>query len=840
MTVLEATVAQRRSSGRGGVAGRRAVTRWAWRMFRREWRQQIVVLALLTITMAAAIFAVIAAYNVTPSGSAKFGTADHRITLSSSDATKLAGEVAVLATKYTPTEQIWHADLQVPGSVETVDLRAQDTLGLYSTPLLAVTDGHYPVRQGEVAITKGVAATFGVGIGDQLSIQSSTWTVVGLVEDPAQLDDEFILTLPGDPLAVESVDLLIRGHNSELGRSANSIRSFETVDGVNGFSQSRGVAQRGPAVIGTLALDTMALLLVSLVAAAGFVVVAQRRLRQFGMLAAMGATRRQMRLVTIAHGLLAGLVSAALGTGIAVVSWFTASSSLESFANHRINRADIPWWLVVVSILLAVATTAAAAWWPARTTARVPVVTALSGRPARPKRAHRSALAALVFLAIGATCLVIGIDKKGNAAAVPIIAGPIAIVLGMLFLCPIAIRGLAAFAGRMPIAPRLALRDLARYQARAAAALAAISLGLGIAFTAIIVSTAAAPRPGSGNLSDRQLLIRLGDRDIVPAETPAQLAQLDTAIAQLAASIGGAVIYPLDAAIPSPEQIAESGEGLNLDPFGRQGIPTVGLGLRVPHGIQSVQSSLYVASPDLLARLGIDAATVHPSVDVITTETGDLVLTNLAMFKERIEPEAMPAAVVRTIDDPGFTDQPKTLLTESALQSHGWVRARAGWFIETDHAITAAQRAQARDLAVRSGLTIETRDPKRGLFVTRLVATTAGMLLALAILAMTIGLIRGEASRDLQTLTATGATSSVRRTLTAATAAALALLGALLGLLGAYIGLVAGYQDHLSPLVPIPLGNLLIVLIGLPAVAAAAAWLLGGREPPVIARRASD
>ena len=233
--------------------------------------------------------------------------------------------------------------------------------------------------------------------------------------------------------------------------------------------------------------------------------------------------------------------------------------------------------------------------------------------------------------------------------------------------------------------------------------------------------------------------------------------------------------YPLDAAIPSPEQIAESGEGLNLDPFGRQGIPTVGLGLRIPHGIQSIQSSLYVASPDLLARLGIDAATVHPSVDVITTETGDLVLTDVALFRKRIEPEAMPAAVIGPSTTPASPISPRLCSPNRRCRAMAGCGARAGWFIETDHAITAAQRAQARDLAVRSGLTIETRDPKRGLFVTRLVATTAGMLLALAILAMTIGLIRGEASHDLQTLTATGATSSVRRTLTAATAAALAL-----------------------------------------------------------------
>jgi putative ABC transport system permease protein len=81
VTVVEAVFVQRRTRGGGGVAGRRAVTRWAWRMFRREWRQQIVVLVLLSVTVAAAVFAAISAYNITPSESAEFGSADRRITL---------------------------------------------------------------------------------------------------------------------------------------------------------------------------------------------------------------------------------------------------------------------------------------------------------------------------------------------------------------------------------------------------------------------------------------------------------------------------------------------------------------------------------------------------------------------------------------------------------------------------------------------------------------------------------------------------------------------------------------------------------------------------------------
>ena len=53
-------------------------------------------------------------------------------------------------------------------------------------------------------------------------------------------------------------------------------------------------------------------------------------------------------------------------------------------------------------------------------------------------------------------------------------------------------------------------------------------------------------------------------------------------------------------------------------------------------------------------------------------------------------------------------------------------------------------------------------------------ATVFGIVLALAILAMSVGLIRSETASDLRTLAATGASGTTRRNLTAATAGALA------------------------------------------------------------------
>jgi putative ABC transport system permease protein len=66
----------------------------------------------------------------------------------------------------------------------------------------------------------------------------------------------------------------------------------------------------------------------------------------------------------------------------------------------------------------------------------------------------------------------------------------VATILGTLLLGPLAIRAFSAAAGRVPIAPRLALRELVRYQARSGAALAAVTLALGIAATIVVVASA--------------------------------------------------------------------------------------------------------------------------------------------------------------------------------------------------------------------------------------------------------------------------------------------------------------------------------------------------------------
>ncbi len=164
----------------------------------------------------------------------------------------------------------------------------------------------------------------------------------------------------------------------------------------------------------------------------------------------------------------------------------------------------------------------------------------------------------------------------------------------------------------------------------------------------------------------------------------------------------------------------------------------------------------------------------------------------------------------------------------------------AGWLVESSRPLTSEQIAGARQVAADAGLTIEVQNTGTSYATAMAIAMGAGAILALSILAMTVGLIRSESAGDLRTLTATGATSGIRRTLTATTAGALALLGALLGVAGAYVVLVATYHDDLGYLREVPLLWLTLAVVGVPLAAGGAGWLVAGREPPTIARSVAE
>ena len=204
--------------------------------------------------------------------------------------------------------------------------------------------------------------------------------------------------------------------------------------------------------------------------------------------------------------------------------------------------------------------------------------------------------------------------------------------------------------------------------------------------------------------------------------------------------------------------------------------------------------------------------------------------------------DCLPDPVIQTVGGlPEGTSAPNTVITEYAVNRYHLTVSLNGWLIQAPGPLTAAQIDTARHLALAYGVTVETKSGSLSLGEITDGLTALGIVIALGVLAMSVGLIRSETARDLRTLTATGASAKTRRMITAVTAAALGLLGAILGIAGA---LIAGLAwTHSNPSVTfddVLVSDVLILLAGLPLITASAGWLLAGREPEVIGRQPLD
>jgi putative ABC transport system permease protein len=817
----------------GGIAARRAVIRWAQRLFRREWRQQLLVLALLTVAVAAAVGSITIVHNTGPDNNFEFGSATVVFKFDGSDPRKLEAGLALAKESFGTTDVITHRSVAVPGGVETVDFRAQDPHSAFG--VLALRQGSYPAGPGQVAVTDGVADLLHLDLGSTTALDGRRRTVVGIVENPHKLSDEFALLSPSSAGAPEYAYVLAQAEDGDPEMDA----FFAADKGPPAFVGGQILGNDHPEapVLAMFSVTTVFLLLASLVAAAGFAVVANRRLRQLGMLAAVGGTQKHVRLVLLANGAVIGAIAAILGTAVGVAAWVVFAPMIESAVDHRIDRLSLPWLLIAATVLAAILCAAAAAWWPGRAVARLPVVLALSGRPPRPRPARHSALAAGALIAVGVGSLALS-DRKTEAL---IVVGIVATILGALLLGPLAIRVFSGLAGRVPIAPRLALRDLVRYQARSGAALAAVTLALGIAATVVVISSAEAAKVADepASLSDRQVRVYLGDHRGTPVDAPAQLGRLTARARDIANELDAATLLPL-------RKVVEPGAGAAVDGDTRVFL-TIELmkAFTSPEGRKMYrnESELYVATPAVLRYLGIDPTTVKQGTDYLvdhSVSTNDLVVPNAKSRNVYDVANVQKIEIGRHLfgGDSGRT--PPYFITPDGLRRHGWQQIPAGWLLESSRPLTSGQIAEARQAAARGGLTVEVKEEGDSKAQTMAIATAVGAILALAILAMTVGLIRSESAGDLRTLAATGASSGIRRTLTASTAGALALLGALLGVAGAYVMLLALYHDDLGYLSDVPVFYLALAIVGVPLAAAAAGWLIAGREPPAIARAVID
>jgi putative ABC transport system permease protein len=368
--------------------------------------------------------------------------------------------------------------------------------GLYEDAGLEYVEGEVPGR-GEAVINEAAADLLGIGVGDDLVLDGGATDeleVSGIVEIPWNLKEPFVIadSLPytatgwlldtPEPLTKEQALAL-----NELGLTvwAGSLLDEPPAPG---YVESSDSVARDEFMIYGLILVAV-LMEVILLAGPAFAISARRRVREFALMSANGATPAQIRNTVLAGGLLFGLVAAvaamALGAGIvaAGLPW------IEQAVGYRSAGLRVMPSLQAVLIAVAIGTGLLSALAAGISASRANVVAALTGRTPRHQSSKR-------WLAVGlgmvATGIVAGI---GGVALWSLPLMGLAIVLAQLGLvvCTPALLSLTAKLGRwLPLSPRMALREAGRNRGSAAPAIAAV-LGVvagGMAFSMIITAQA--------------------------------------------------------------------------------------------------------------------------------------------------------------------------------------------------------------------------------------------------------------------------------------------------------------------------------------------------------------
>ena len=220
----------------GGVPARRAVIRWAIRLLRREWRQQLLLLALITAAVGATVVASTVATDSQGQIAGVFGTAQDAALLSGPPATINAG-IRKIESLYGKVDVIENQSVRIPGSVSTFDLRAQDPHGPFGGPMLSLVGGQYPATANQIVVTSGVAAGFKLSTGSHWTVAAKTWKVTGIVQDPENLAGQFALVIPGQVTAPNQVTVLFDATGATAGsigsRTGLTIYTAHTVANTN-------------------------------------------------------------------------------------------------------------------------------------------------------------------------------------------------------------------------------------------------------------------------------------------------------------------------------------------------------------------------------------------------------------------------------------------------------------------------------------------------------------------------------------------------------------------------------------------------------------------------------
>lgn len=740
--------------------------------------------------------------------------------------------------------------------------------------MVTIVRGTAPASGDEVALNAAAMRLLGARLDSTVALPGHDaprgLRVVAEVEFPASLRPFAVLrpgTLPVVPdrsteWFVDTPVPLTRDRVDHLRDKNLFVRSR---DAELGPSPSQGRPRNGAVVeLGVLACG-LGILEVVLLAGPAFAVGARRRRRELALVAANGGSPAQVRRIILADGLLLGAIAAVAGTALAVAAAFALRGVLE----EHVALARAAGYRVFPLALLgidaaAIAAGVGAALVPAFAAARTDVVAALAGRRGHTGHGRRWLVAGLCAIGAGAAVVFLG-SAAGTSTVV--VAGLVLAEVGLVACTPTLVGLLARLGRRLPLAPRIAVRDLARNRSSTAPAISAVMAAvLGAVAVGVCLASDDARERGQHitGLPDGYAELVSGDQRTGAGESPPTAHLVEAATAALpvvrTVDLRRTVCPPAD-----PSSVCTL---LPIRPAHRR--CPYRPGGATPEEQRAALRDPRCPMPELFRGAGSVATTIVDDGTALglvsgargddlaraeaTLRAGGVVVADPTVVENGrvilgVTDDWDPEGAWHQITVPGYFSTTARLpifvaVSPQAVAQAGLISRVVGIAVATSRVPTTAEVDRlAATLSGREHVTVSwpyTSDTNLYL----LVLTIVSMVVALGAAGIATGLAAVDSRPDVVTLGALGASPGVRRRLMLSQAAVIAGLGSLLGAAAGFgagwavlaalnRGVLSVWPSHpVYPLV-VPWANVGVAVLLVPVVAVAGTALFTRVRLPV-------
>ena len=227
-----------------------------------------------------------------------------------------------------------------------------------------------------------------------------------------------------------------------------------------------------------------------------FNIVMSQRVRELGLLRAVGATPKQVRRAVLGEALIVGVIASAIGIGVGVGLAYGLEAALNAIG-AELPPFDKPlsFATIVIGMGIGIMVTLISAWIPARRAGLTSPVTAISGTDTATAGGRRSTIIGAVLAAAGG--VLTGVSLFGGIESTATLLGLLGVgaalfMIGITLLSSLVAAPISRFLGA-PLAALykrpgfLAKENAARNPKRTATTAAALMIGLSLVSMAFVV-----------------------------------------------------------------------------------------------------------------------------------------------------------------------------------------------------------------------------------------------------------------------------------------------------------------------------------------------------------------